>query len=699
VSARDELAAAPEGTRGGEDARRRGWFWHWNALVTQYAPLIGLKGVGLLNSYTVWTDRREESPHRGYAFPSQQREADFYGEDRAELITINKILVVLDLIEIRKELVPRTDPQGRRWKVPHNFYRVKDHDDGFGLRAGDVLRVAALAERDKAVYRYLRRVFSPRFAPIDEGNPWHAILAEVRQHPTWDRLAARAAAEEDRASARTRAGHAARKGARPEPVAAAPVAADLFVPASGDDEAGPRVDFDSTGGATQPGDETIVGPINTGSDPAVDGSNNGSDRSGPTGVGRSSRPQPAVVAPTNTTYDQSSPTTTRRGDQPDLAARSPEASDVAAASGAARRVGMATAGDEPTSPEPEPLPIHDPMAAPGDGPGRAAAIRAFEEANAREATPAERRLLAGLAERFEPAAAAVGASGWGWLAAAIYEAVEAGSRFVAPRRAREILARWEREGCPQTDDGRASERVADNSSSASRRVAPAAGVGGQAEMEGEGTAGAARFGGQADGAAGMRLGDRAAGRAGGDAALGARSGPPRSQPATAGATLPAIGLVPELAPQLALELAPEPEPFVVAECGLASPAVWSAVLAAVAAGGAVSPAEFAAWVKPTILLGRGEDGADVGARTEAGPGAELGPGSGSALVVGASHPAARRRIEARHLPALRAAAAAVLGQVVAVEVVVSREWLLRAKTAAPPAAAEPDDPAPRRAVG
>ena len=32
-------------------------------------PLIGLKGVGLLNSYTVWTDRREESPHRGYAFP------------------------------------------------------------------------------------------------------------------------------------------------------------------------------------------------------------------------------------------------------------------------------------------------------------------------------------------------------------------------------------------------------------------------------------------------------------------------------------------------------------------------------------------------------------------------------------------------------------------------------------------------------
>ena len=106
------LAAVPEPGRSGEDARRRGWFWHWNALVTQYAPLIGLKGVGLLNSYTVWTDRREESPHRGYAFPSQQSEADFYGEDRAELITINKILVALDLIEIRKEMVLASRPAG-----------------------------------------------------------------------------------------------------------------------------------------------------------------------------------------------------------------------------------------------------------------------------------------------------------------------------------------------------------------------------------------------------------------------------------------------------------------------------------------------------------------------------------------------------------------------------------------------------------
>src|SRR5665811_1161366 len=32
-------------SRAGDDTRKRGWFWHWNSIVTQYAPLIGLKGV------------------------------------------------------------------------------------------------------------------------------------------------------------------------------------------------------------------------------------------------------------------------------------------------------------------------------------------------------------------------------------------------------------------------------------------------------------------------------------------------------------------------------------------------------------------------------------------------------------------------------------------------------------------------------
>ena len=100
--------------------------------------------------------------------------------------------------------------------MPHNFYRVKDHGDDFSLGPADVLRVAELAARDRAVYRYVRRVFSPRFAPIDGDNVWGRILPRCACTPVWQELAARAAAEEDRASARTRAGHAARKGAATE---------------------------------------------------------------------------------------------------------------------------------------------------------------------------------------------------------------------------------------------------------------------------------------------------------------------------------------------------------------------------------------------------------------------------------------------------------------------------------------------------
>jgi hypothetical protein len=86
-------------------------------------------------------------------------------------------------------------------------------------------------------------------------------------------------------------------------------------------------------------------------------------------------------------------------------------------------------------------------------------LRAFESANDRAATPAERKLLRDLAARFEPVAAAahqerddVAGSGWGWLEAAVWDAVEAGSAFVAPRRVREILLRWERDGFPQPRD-------------------------------------------------------------------------------------------------------------------------------------------------------------------------------------------------------------------------------------------------------
>jgi hypothetical protein len=96
------------------------------------------------------------------------------------------------------------------------------------------------------------------------------------------------------------------------------------------------------------------------------------------------------------------------------------------------------------------------MRPPEDGPSEVAALHAFESANDRAATPAERKLLRDLAARFEQVAATahqerydVPSSGWAWLEAAVWEAVEAGSAFVAPRRVREILLRWERDGFPQ----------------------------------------------------------------------------------------------------------------------------------------------------------------------------------------------------------------------------------------------------------
>ncbi|MBA3415816.1 MAG: hypothetical protein H0U10_11385, partial [Chloroflexia bacterium] len=390
-------------SRSGDDTRRRGWFWHWNSVVTQYAPLIGLKGVGLLNSYTVWTDRRDESPHRGYAFPSQQSEADFYGEDRAELITINKILVALDLIEIRKEMILKADERGRQWRVPHNFYRVKDHDDGFSLGARDILKVVELADRDAGVYRYVRRVFSGRFAPIGPDNVWLRLLPELRQDPAWTRLAARTAAEEDRASARTRAGHANRK---PTAAALALAQADATGPRAV--VATPAAANDTVGVATTRVESTSVARCNTGSAVDVGESNSGSTSNPPTSVGERNDGLPSVdhpsnngrqtaVAPGNTIYDVPFSTTTTTTTNKDGADHTTE--PVYADSIANRMPGEVTHGATA-------LPITQPTQAgettaigpgyrlaPADGPGEAAATRAFDDANARAATPAERRLL------------------------------------------------------------------------------------------------------------------------------------------------------------------------------------------------------------------------------------------------------------------------------------------------------------------
>jgi hypothetical protein len=331
--------------------------------------------------------------------------------------------------------------------VPHNFYRVKDHGDDFSLGPADVLRVAELAASDRAVYRYVRRVFSPRFAPIDGDNVWGRILPQVRLTPVWQGLAARAAAEEDRASARTRAGHAARKGVAteteppPEPLASPP----FFAPNAGDGAAIEPSVNDSVSVASPSTDSSSVALSNTGSGVDVDGTNRGWRRRPRSKVAPTNEARQTVVAPSNTTYHQSSTTTK------DVIDEIEDESSIAGSddeSAVARLTATRTV--QPGGPGTRP---------PEDGPGEVAALHAFESANDRATTPAERKLLRDLAARFEPVAAAahherdaVPNSGWGWLEAAVWDAVEAGSAFVAPRRVREILLRWERDGFPQPRD-------------------------------------------------------------------------------------------------------------------------------------------------------------------------------------------------------------------------------------------------------
>jgi hypothetical protein len=344
-------------------------------------------------------------------------------------------------------MVVRADPQGRRWKVPHNFYRVKDHGDDFSLGPTDVLRVAELAARDRAVYRYVRRVFSPRFSPIDGDNVWGRILPQVRLTPVWQGLAARTAAEEDRASARTRAGHAARKDASTEtnPSLESDATPPFFVPDVGDGTAIAAGGNDSTSVTNLCDGETSVAAINTGLGLDVGRSNRGLRQERRSSVAPINEAGQTDVAPSNTTYHQSSTTTKDVSDEIE------NESSIAGSDGVPT-VARSTTTRTGWSGGPGTRP-------PEDGPGESAALRAFQSANDRAATPAERKLLRDLAARFEPVAAAahqerddVADSGWGWLEAAVWDAVEAGSAFVAPRRVREILLRWERDGFPQPRD-------------------------------------------------------------------------------------------------------------------------------------------------------------------------------------------------------------------------------------------------------
>jgi hypothetical protein len=80
----------------------------------------------------------------------------------------------------------------------------------------------------------------------------------------------------------------------------------------------------------------------------------------------------------------------------------------------------------------------------------AALAQEYEAANATTATPAQLSRLAALCAQFDPIARQDDPplTGVAWVRAAIREAVESGSSYVAPKRIARICERWSREGGP-----------------------------------------------------------------------------------------------------------------------------------------------------------------------------------------------------------------------------------------------------------
>lgn len=466
----------------GQDIRHRGWYWHWNTLITQYAPLLGLKGVGLLNSYTVWTDRREGSPHQGYAFPTQDAEGKFYGEGREELITLNKVLVALDLIAIHKEMVLRQDDRNRRWRVPHNFYRVKDPRDGLVLNLPAVVRVLELADRDRNVFRHIRHIFGAQFAPIDRTSIWHYLLPELRQLPLWQQLAERAERErrggkkilalappeQEATNVSTGPTITANDDIAPQPIEVlgenAPSLADKGAPS--DIGLIPRTDGVARIDAEKVPEALDVTPDDAEQYTIPD--------EGTTPIESARSP---FVSPVDRTYDQEGEskeetrTSTRSTSTRESVSSIFEA--LAEREERERRAAISpdaispTGKNTPSVPD-QPLPPVPNL--PEDGtvivraldvtepPNTAYAQQtatitdieaALTMANGRPPSDMEISLLVQVARECDPAAQEQGygpGTGLGWVLAAIWEAVNSGSQFVAPKRVAAICDRWIIEG-------------------------------------------------------------------------------------------------------------------------------------------------------------------------------------------------------------------------------------------------------------
>ena len=344
---------------------------------------------------------------------------------------------------------------------------------------------------------------------------------------------------------------------------------------------------------------TSVASVNIGSASGDDGTNTGLDDEIEPSVDVTNSDRATSVQPSNSMYYQSLTTTTTEG-QDDF-----QASVTVGANGG-----------------PGPIP---------DGSRSEAHVtKLFEEANDRVSTPAERRLLRQLADSFEPAASEVGQSGWDWLGFAIDDAVAAGSAFVAPRRLREILNRWSRDGAPA--EYAPSERLV---------AGPSLTTPGSVTGNGGGSHRAGRPWPAQD-----RPVRSGAAHLVGEGLVPARDG---ADPADPGIVAPA---------QRSASPAHDEEPFVapvftVPGCGMTNRQVWSAALGELQLSGAIGRAEVSTWLRDAAVVGM----------TDAG-----------ALVLGVPHELARRRAGGRYLGAIRQAVERVTGLALAIEVVLYREW-------------------------
>jgi hypothetical protein len=309
-----------------------------------------------------------------------------------------------------------------------------------------------------------------------------------------------------------------------------------------------------------------------------------------------------------------------------------------------------------------------------------AVVASFEAANDRAASPLEIELLAELETAFDGCARRAGEVGSDWVVAAIREAVGSGSRFVAPKRVREILSRWGSE----RDRVRSGNRAAAGGTMAVADLRLPDGRGARDIWE----RALKLLGGALDAEeierlfAGSEIVDYQAGtvtvttataeaaeRLSGEyyelvarklAEAMRRSVRIEFLPAEHAAVIDATNV--DATPGSAVDAGrPAAVPSFTLAGGLNNLQLWSGALERLASR--VTPATLETWLRPASLISVAEDGA---------------------LVVGAPNAFACKRLSSRLQADIAAVLGDLLGREVEVRVVVAQEWLRQCRTGVVP---------------